>query len=120
MCVQMLRVRNAKPLKRRPDPKDVVRFLKFVRVTAAGCWEWTGHKNAKGYGQFHWDGRLHYAHRWAAQTFRGAFPRRITAGHQCRNPSCVNPDHIEPETHAANTADGNAARARRLASVAPF
>lgn len=103
----------AKPMGSRPSPKDIIRFLKKVKETSSGCWEWLGHKNKKEYGQFWWHGRAHWAHRWARQAFRGGFKPGLHGNHKCLNPSCVNPDHINGMTCARNTALGNKTRKRR-------
>ena len=88
------------------DPR--FRFLKMLppRPTDGSCWEWTGAK-WKGYGQFgtqitpgKW--RNVKAHRFAYEMFVGPIPEGLQLDHLCRNPGCVNPDHLEPVTNREN------------------
>ena len=78
------------------------RFWQKVTVTD-GCWIWTAHKNNKGYGTFapKWNARV-YAHRWSYEQAKGAIPDGLEIDHLCRNPACVNPDHLEAVTHREN------------------
>ena len=40
----------------------------------------------------------------------GSIGDGLVIDHLCRNPRCVNPDHLEPVTTAVNTLRGNYAR----------
>ncbi len=78
-----------------------------------GCWLWTGRLHRNGYGAF-WDGkRLALAHRVAHELFVGPIPAGLTIDHLCRNPSCVNPTHLEPVTQRVNDLRGNTMAAMR-------
>lgn len=67
-----------------------------------GCWLWTAARNQNGYGRF-WDGvRLVQAHRWSYEYHVGAIPEGLQLDHLCRVRHCVNPEHLEPVTHAEN------------------
>lgn len=71
------------------------------------CWEWTGSKNPKGYGQFYPTQKpMVYAHRWGYEYFVGPIPEGMDLDHLCRNPSCVNPHHLEPVTRRENLMRG--------------
>jgi len=65
------------------------------------CWNWTGYKKL-GYGHAQYGGKLHQAHRLIYEALRGPIPEGLVIDHLCRNPSCVNPDHLEPVTQAEN------------------
>jgi hypothetical protein len=66
-----------------------------------------------GYGSIfshYHERRTHHiqAHRYAYEERHGAIPPGMTLDHLCRNPSCVNPDHLEAVTHRTNVLRGNA------------
>lgn len=82
-----------------------IRFEKHYEVADTGCWEWTGAKNPRGYGETSdkSTGRENvYAHRMAWELYRADIPEGLTIDHLCRNTSCVNPDHLEPVTFEEN------------------
>lgn len=84
------------------------RFLAKVQAVEGGCWEWTGGRYPKGYGQF-WDqqqNRDRRAHRWSYEWFIGPIPDELQIDHLCRNRCCVNPTHLEPVTARENTRRG--------------
>lgn len=73
------------------------------------CWLWTDHLMPKGYAQFHVGGSYQarqrpYAHRWIYEQTVGPIPEGYEIDHLCRVRHCVNPAHLEPVTHAENTA----------------
>lgn len=89
-------------------PSASERFWRKVQRGAPdACWLWTGAKNGSGYGVFHYGNRMVPAHRWAYEAERGSVDGNLDIDHLCRNPSCVNPAHLEPVTHAENMARGH-------------
>jgi len=84
----------------------------------SGCWIWLGHLTPKGYGRIQWGGTEIYVHRAAWLFFRGPIGNGLEIDHLCRMRCCVNPDHLEPVTHADNVRRSDAGkllRARMLA-----
>lgn len=67
-----------------------------------GCWIWDHVKDRHGYGHFSHVG----AHRWSYELHVGPIPEGLSLDHLCRNPPCVNPDHLEPVTHRENVLRG--------------
>ena len=86
---------------------ETMRFNeKFVKGGDSSCWNWNGAKDWGGYGQFRGRKRMTTAHRWSYQTYVGPIPDGLVIDHLCRNPSCVNPKHLEAVTHRENTLRG--------------
>lgn len=68
-----------------------------------GCWNWVGKSTKQGYGV--WQITV-VAHRLSWEIERGKVPEGLVLDHLCRNPSCVNPDHLEPVTIRENIRRG--------------
>lgn len=77
------------------------RFWAKVEKTET-CWNWLAGKDWDGYGIFH-DRGSRRAHRWSYEQAHGAIPDALALDHLCRNPGCVNPEHLEPVTSRENT-----------------
>jgi hypothetical protein len=91
--------------KRKPP---IERFRKYIEVAENGCWNWTGHRDTKGYGSFSLPGGAGhsvYAHRWSYQYFVGPVPEGMEVGHKCGNRGCVNPQHLQAMSHRENLFD---------------
>lgn len=81
--------------------KIILRFLKKIQETET-CWEWIKEKNQQGYGRF-WDSNSKVsAHRFSYELFKEEIPKGLVIDHLCRNPSCVNPQHLEVVTNLEN------------------
>ena len=94
------------------------RFAEKVALTESGCIEWIGGLNGAGYGQFYVGRKANpstgkgYAHRWSYDYHVGPIPKGRELDHLCRNPTCVNPGHLEPVTRRENVLRGNAPAAQ--------
>lgn len=71
-------------------------------VTESGCWEWQGARQDRGYGVLTVLGYQIRTHRYFYESLVGPVPDGLELDHLCRNPPCVNPEHLEPVTHAEN------------------
>lgn len=88
-----------------PKPTPAIdRFLTKIEVQPDECWHWTAARHPLGYGAFRPEGRRRVvrAHRWSYEFFVGPIPPGLQIDHLCRNPRCVNPDHLEPVTPGEN------------------
>lgn len=82
-----------------------------------GCWLWTGHVMAIGYGRIYYsrtEGRNFkiLAHRLVYEALVGPIPEGLVLDHKCRVRSCVNPDHLEPVTLVENILRGEGSPAQ--------
>lgn len=115
-----------------PTIKSVDRFNSYYTKKDSGCWEWNLYKDRNGYGQFSIivDNKKHVdrAHRvsWIIANQKDWPGDKPVARHLCNNPSCVNPDHIEPGTVKENAQDAivagtqyNGTKARQRAVSTP-
>lgn len=80
------------------------RIWKFVRKTET-CWIWTG-SIAAGYGYISVNSKPQKAHRVMYELLVGPIPDGKELDHVrargCTTTRCVNPDHLEPVSHAEN------------------
>lgn len=107
------RLRNGTDMDAPPPKKKTAaeRFQEKTRLAPSGCVEWTAGTNGVGYGMFfvEWAGGANVkvlAHRWAYEQTKGPIPDGLHIDHLCRNPRCVNPDHLEAVTQRENTLRG--------------
>lgn len=85
------------------------------------CLTWTAFIMPNGYGRFHWQGKVQYAHRVAYEAQFGPIPAEVDGqmaviDHKCRNRACVKADHMEVVTNRENILRGRttpAANARK-------
>jgi hypothetical protein len=70
-----------------------------------GCILWMASRNASGYGQVRWQGRLWLTHRVAWMAKHGASPPGLCVLHRCDVRPCINPDHLFLGTQKDNMAD---------------
>lgn len=111
--------------RRHGDPETVLvehgrpeleRLWQYVDKQPNGCWLWTGYLDGKGYGflRLTRSRKTVRAHRLAYEALVGPIPEGMELDHLCRIIRCVNPDHLEPVTHAENVRRGRGGEHNRL------
>ena len=71
--------------------------------TATSCWEWP--RLRKGYPFVVVNGKELQVHRLSLEARLRKPLGKQAAHHRCANSKCVNPDHLQPVTAAANMAE---------------
>lgn len=70
------------------------------------CWNYAKTTDKDGYGYFsvyiHGKSSSVRAHRAMYESAKGVIPSGYQIDHLCRNPSCVNPDHLEAVSPRVN------------------
>lgn len=85
----------------------VAALIENAAIGGVGCWIWKGRTENGGYGSVYFAGRKWPAHRLAWVAFGGMLPGQdLVLDHLCRNPACVNPQHLEPVTSGENVRRG--------------
>jgi hypothetical protein len=93
------------------NDKQIRDFWAKVRIASDDeCWEWSGARNAKGYGVkrnavARGKAENIQAHRMSWIVFNSEVPDGLLVLHRCDNPSCVNPAHLFLGTHKDNMDD---------------
>lgn len=82
-----------------------------TRPDLGPCLIYTGGTNSSGYGQFRYNGRGDYAHRYAWERVKEPIPEGMTIDHLCFVRTCVRLEHLEVVDGATNVR--RAAEARR-------
>lgn len=81
-------------------------------ISTDDCWLWAGPTNGYGYGYIRHEGKMIMAHRLMYESEVGKIPEGLYCDHLCRVRNCVNPEHIEPVSNAANVLRGIAPSAQ--------
>ncbi len=76
------------------------------------CWNWKG-DTWSGYGKIRIKSKNYRVHRLVYELLVGQIPTGLELDHRCRNRKCVNPEHLEPVTHAVNMERGMPFRKQR-------
>jgi hypothetical protein len=84
---------------------------KYIPEPNSGCWLWLGAAQTRGYGQMRIAGHIRSAPAISHELFKGVIPAGEEIDHLCRNPYCVNPDHLEAVTHKENVCRGRSPNA---------
>ena len=94
-----------KPIELSKEQKS--RFWTKVKIKKPHeCWEWTGYCRGEGYGEFGLkSGSYVLAHRVAYTLTSSSIPDNLCVLHQCDNPKCCNPAHLELGDRAKNNRD---------------
>lgn len=100
----LLRQHVAERNRARTAPVDARFWRRVDRRGPDECWEWTGTKNADGYGQMYAFGRVSGAHR-VSWRLHNSDPGVMHVLHSCDNPGCVNPAHLRLGTNRDNVND---------------
>ena len=93
-----------------PTPYNIsflARLLTHVRLTPAGCWEWTAATTPSGYGSVAYRRKMRPVHRIVYQLCV-ADPGDLYVCHDCPagdNPLCFNPAHLFLGTQKQNIHD---------------
>lgn len=86
------------------------RFSSKVQFSDDGCWLWRASRTRHGYGRYGKGRRVDgwgVAHKCGWEFIHGPVPEGLELDHLCRVPSCVNPAHLEPVSHAENIIRGD-------------
>lgn len=102
----MDRSQNKIPYARYKDPLG--HRLSRRSVWVGDCLEWTGSKNANGYGTMKWEGGSKLTHRLTWIAVHGSIPDGKDVLHTCDNRKCRNIDHLWIGDHEDNMADKKA------------
>lgn len=71
---------------------------------ATGCILWQKPMDT-GYGHLSVNNKMQLVHRIAYEMF-APIPENLVLDHLCRRRACINPEHLEPVTHAVNILRG--------------
>jgi hypothetical protein len=77
----------------------------YTADPSTGCWNWNGYarpSDNRAGAKRRRDGSYVSAYRFYFERAKGPVPPGLVLDHTCRNPRCINPDHLEPVTQAVN------------------
>jgi hypothetical protein len=94
--------------------RQIANFWKKVEKSD-DCWTWKGGQFNNGYGAMRVGKVVVGAHRVSYVIARGSLAANLLIRHKCDNPSCVNPDHLEPGAQVDNMADRHGVMGPRVA-----
>ena len=90
----------------------LIRLAHRSQENEAGCLEWAGATDRHGYGKIKVKDefgktRITGPHRAAWLAFYGRIDGDLVIDHLCRNPKCINLEHLRLVTNAVNTLAGD-------------
>lgn len=109
-CGRQTNLYRGEPCRFLPNHDKRKSPVEYVVDEATGCWVWQRVTTQDGYGHLKRDGRTVLAHRVFYERVNGRIPEGMVIDHLCRNPTCVNPDHMEVVTRGENQRRGARAR----------
>lgn len=77
-------------------------LLMKTKISASGCWLWTGEILRNGYGRASLNKQRQLAHRFSYEQFIGAIPDDYVVDHLCNVKQCVHPLHLRACTQREN------------------
>ena len=93
---------QANPIVEFSEKQKKAFYSKIKLNTGTGCWEFQRFINPTGYGELYFNGKMKKAHRVSYEIHVGEIKEGMEIHHQCRNPKCCNPDHLEQVTRKEN------------------
>lgn len=84
----------------------LTRVLSNCKINENGCWEYQARSKGGGYCQFSVNNKHVYVHRFMYEYYYDNIDYSLVIDHICRNPRCVNPDHLQQITQAENVHRG--------------
>jgi hypothetical protein len=97
------------PLRRALEDADHDGVIAAIRadcdIRSSGCWEWQRSLDRNGYPTVNVAGASYFVHRLALEAHLRCSLGKQPAHHTCANSFCVNPEHLQPVTAAANVAE---------------
>lgn len=102
-----------------PTIANLNAFLSRIHRDENGCYLWYGaNDGSQGYGRFYSGDKYRSAHVLSYEWTIGGVPAGMQIDHLCRNPGCVNPDHLEAVTCRENLLRGQTHAAINAAKTA--
>lgn len=96
------------PMESRRGKDHTLGVLSQIDSAGGGCHEWTGYRDARGYGVYGSGAKVfgtQLAHRIAWIINFGPIPTGLSVCHHCDNPPCCNLAHLFLGTQAENMSD---------------
>lgn len=90
-----------------PKRKSFIFHLMNSITSPDVCWNWTGHIGKNGYAYASYQGKGTTAYRASWMHLKGMIPEGWEVDHLCKNPKCVNPNHLEPVPPYVNNMRSN-------------